>query len=162
MKKQLYAYATPVAVGILSLFAQSINAFDVPYPEFRFREYNKLTADEKEAAAVLGYDEESWNQPKGPGEEGPVNALALTWWNIVNEDYFDYDGDGDYYEENPNFIKAAATLGFTENVWVSLVVWCTVYSDLVQSFHRDHSNNYNIFAMSIKFAGLLDQPLRLL
>ena len=110
-------YATPVVFGILSLFAQSINAFDVePYPELRFRNYNKLTANEKAAATVLGYDAESWSQL------GTADADSLSWWYNANMDYYDYDGDGDYYEENPNFIKAATTLGFTEDVWVGLVV----------------------------------------
>ena len=110
-------YATPVVFGIISLFAQSINAFDVePYPELCFRNYIKLTANEKAAATVLGYDAESWSQL------GTADADSLSWWYNANMDYYDYDGDEDYYDENPNFIKAATTLGFTEDVWVGLVV----------------------------------------
>jgi len=131
-------YATPVVFGILSLFAQSINAFDVePYPELRFRNYNKLTANEKAAATVLGYDAESWSQL------GTADADSLSWWYNANMDYYDYDGDGDYYEENPNFIKAAATLGFTEDVWDCWINHYDYYSwdDLVEfrfdSFYKE-------------------------
>uniref|UniRef100_A0A7S3Q2A0 ShKT domain-containing protein n=1 Tax=Chaetoceros debilis TaxID=122233 RepID=A0A7S3Q2A0_9STRA len=106
-------YATPVVIGILSLFAQSINAFDVePYPELRFRDYNELKPEEKEAAAVLGYSNaESWSKL------GTADAEGWSWWYNANRDYYDYNENGNYYEENPTFIPAATTLGFTEDVW---------------------------------------------
>ena len=111
-------YATPVVIGILSLFAQSINAFDVePYPELHFRDYNELKPKEKAAAAVLGYSNaESWSKL------GTADAEGLSWWYNANRDYYDYNENGNYCEENPTFIPAATTLGFTEDVWVSLVV----------------------------------------
>eukprot|EP00553_Chaetoceros_curvisetus_P003989 CAMPEP_0204621656 /NCGR_PEP_ID=MMETSP0717-20131115/7305_1 /ASSEMBLY_ACC=CAM_ASM_000666 /TAXON_ID=230516 /ORGANISM="Chaetoceros curvisetus" /LENGTH=327 /DNA_ID=CAMNT_0051636115 /DNA_START=341 /DNA_END=1321 /DNA_ORIENTATION=+ len=93
-----------------------VNAFDVePYPEFRFRPYNELTTGQKSAALALGYTPETWNQP------GATDIEYISWWYNVNMDYYDWDGDGEYYEPNPAFLNAAKTLGFVgdsaEDVW---------------------------------------------
>lgn len=120
-------YASPALIATVSLFTHSVNAFDVePYPGFRFRDYTKLTSDEKLAAAELGYTAASWNQL------GDAYAENLSWWYNTNMDYYDQDGDGDYYEPNPKFLSAATKLGFTEDVWVSEVDYmcCTVRYDV--------------------------------
>jgi len=108
------------ALSVLCALASIVNAFDVePYPTFRFRPYAELTAAQKAAAIKLKYTEATWNQPGAAGIE------YLSWYNYVDpaNDYYDWDGDGNYYEppNDPGFLAAAQTLGFVgdtaEDVW---------------------------------------------
>lgn len=86
------------------------HAFDVPYPSYRFRDFSTLTSEEMEAAKALGYDEESWNHP------GTAEIEYESWWMIEN-DYYDYDKDGNTDEPHPIQFDAATTLGFEEEGW---------------------------------------------
>lgn len=112
-------------VGAISFLEKTVNSFDVePYPTYRFRNYSSLSADEKNAATSLGYDKKSWNLP------GTADFEYVSWWYNINMDYYDHDGDGNYYEPNPDFENNAAILGFVgdekEDVWDC---WMNHYED---------------------------------
>lgn len=126
-------------------FVQYVFTFDVePYPTHRFREFSELSDEEKSAAQELGWDESTWNLPGslyysyGYYDDGtewyPGGIEYLSWWYHTNMDYYDKDGDGNYYEPTPGFEEAATTLGFTEDVWDCWVNHYSSYewSDLVE------------------------------
>lgn len=94
------------AVALYAMQVQTANAFDVPYPNIRFKEYWQLTDEQKNAASTLGYTQETWDQP------GSEDFEYLSYWYMENQDYYDHDGDQDYYEPNPTFKPAAEKLGF--------------------------------------------------
>lgn len=104
------------AVSLCAMQLQTANAFDIPYPEIRFKEYWELTDDQKNAASTLGYTATTWNRP------GTADFEYLSYWYMSEMDYYDHDGDANYYEPNPTFAPAAAKLGFVGdegvNQWV--------------------------------------------
>jgi len=129
------SYFVLAYIGILSLLtAHFVSSFDVePYPTFRFREYKELSPEQKNAASLLGYDERSWNQP------GTADVEYVSWWYHVNMDYYDTDGDGDYYEPSTQFRNATETLGFVGDeagdVWDC---WMNHYSDYTWSYLEEY------------------------
>ena len=99
--------------GLSLLLISRVNAFDVEYPEYRFRPYSELSNKQQKAAKKLGYTEESWNLPL------TADIEYYDWYTLQNE----LDEYEDYY---PTFAQNVEKLGFVdgedntaEDIWVS-------------------------------------------
>jgi hypothetical protein len=78
------------------------------------KDWNELNADEKEAANVLGYDQQKWDGNSISSSSSSSNSLSPQDDRPEVDNYYDdYD-----FEELPSAVKLAALdLGYTQSVW---------------------------------------------
>jgi len=117
------SYAIVAALAALSCIGlQTATAFEVEYAEIRMTPWSYLTSAQRLAASNLGYTEKKWNNP------GTELAEKVTWEASTLYDYYDKDGDNNYYDVVP-FEVYASQLGFTgenkANMWDC---WVTHYN----------------------------------
>lgn len=89
--------------GLTLLLTSSINAFDVEYPEYRFRPFSELSKKQKKAAKDLGYTEASWDTPL------TADVEYSAWY--IHQGYYD---DYETYYPKRDFDASAAKLGFVD------------------------------------------------
>jgi len=109
------SYAIVAALGAFSCIGlQTATAFEVEYAAIRMTPWSYLTSAQKLAASNLGYTEKEWNNP------GTELSEKATWYASTMHDYYDKDGDNDYYDVIP-FEVYTSQLGFTgpnkEDMW---------------------------------------------
>jgi len=103
------SYFNVAVLSVVFLISSHIaTAFEMQYPKIRFTPYDDLTVDQQAAASGLGYTEETWNKP------GSYALDKVTWWYLINRDYYDLDEDGDWKQPNELFNEYASALGFPD------------------------------------------------
>ena len=84
-------------------------AFDVePYPTLRYTKWDELADEQQLSAQMLGYNEETWNQP------GMADIEYYSWWYFESTDDNALDTD----------VGPLDVLGFTEDTWVRFIFEC--------------------------------------
>jgi len=152
------SYFNLAVLSVASLISShTATAFEIKYPTIRFTLWDDLTSEQRGAASGLGHNEASWNKP------GSIDIEWSIWYYGTKEDYYDLDGDENYYEVQPLFTQYASKLGFTgekaEDIWDC---WSTHYNyeweDIVKYGLKDAVNALGWNQTQWESEGLLAPP----